>query len=246
MKTGYHIFLAIIVCCMATACEKSPQMLKPTGDIILVSRELSPYTTLVLYDNVDVTFCDTIPVNTAYLSGGEYLLDWITTEQHTDSLVVMNENTGNWLRSYKKVPELIIHPSGLTSIQYFSSGFVRCESRICCDTFVLDVRRGGGSIDLDFDVNKLKVSNLAGTCDITLRGTSYITFIHNTSYGPVMSNDLHSEQIYMNNNGFSDVHVFARRTFVAQINSSGNIYYYGNPEQVELTRSGSGVFFKED
>lgn len=246
MKTGYHFFLAIIVCCMATACEKSPQMLKPAGDIILISRELSPYSILVLYDDVDVTFCDTIPVNTAYLRGGEYLLDWIITEQHSDSLVVKNDNIGNWLRSYKKVPELILHPSGLKSIQYFSSGFVRCENPICADTFVLDVRRGGGSIDLKLDVFDIVVSNLAGTCDVTLRGTSHVTHIYNTAYGPVWCNDLFSEHIYMNNNGFSDVHVFAHRVFVAQINSSGNIYYYGNPQRVELTRSGSGEFFKED
>ena len=246
MKMDPHIILVIIVCCMLTACEKSPQMLKPAGDIILVTRELSPYSTLVLYDNVDVTFCDTIPVNTAYLRGGEYLLDWIGTEVHTDSLVVTNNNTGNWLRSYKKVPELIIHPSGLRSIQYFSSGYVRSENPICCDTLNIDVRRGGGSIDLNFDVHKLVVSNLAGTCDIKLTGISYITYINNTSYGPVWSNDLYSEQIYMTNNGFSDVHVFAHHTFVAKINSSGNIYYYGNPEQVTLTCYGSGKFFKED
>ncbi|MFA7137620.1 MAG: hypothetical protein EOL88_05315 [Bacteroidia bacterium] len=243
MNKIIHLLIPVVLVLLLSGCEKPPRMLKPAGPDALQIRQCSPASVLVLYDAIDVVFSDSVPRGEIWLRGGIYLLDWVITEHTGDSLVISNDNRGNWIRSYAKIPELKMNPSGIISVQYFSAGTLSCESAVYTDTLTVDLRKGGGSVFLTVEVTTLRLSNLGGTTDVHIDGNAFLSYIFNSCYGPIFADELNCQQVYMNNDGFSDVHARAQRIFASQINNSGNVYYYGTPEQLTLNCFGLGKYY---
>ncbi len=245
MRNIIYISLCVLIAVLS-GCEKSPQMLKPAGSPDLQVRDVNAAGVVAVFDDVDVIFSDSVPVNEAWVVGGKYLLDWINVVSQGDSIVITNENKGNWLRSYNKRPQVKMNPYGIHAIHYNASGTVSCEVPFVRDSLWLDIQRGGGVVELKVETYLFSVNNATGSTGITVSGNSHISYIYSACFGPVNCKDLCSQQLFLTNNGYADMHARAIVFFDALIGSSGDVYYYGNPEQVEITSSGSGSFIKMD
>ena len=241
MKRYFYILVAILAFSFS-GCEKPPQALKPAGKAETQVRSISHAGKLFLLDDVDIIFSDSVPVDEAWITGGKYLLDWVTVENRNDSLFVGNDNRANWLRSYEKRPAVKLNPARYYYIEYDAAGHIFCESTMIRDSVSLVVKGGGGSIEMDVNTGMVRVSNNTGTVDVSFTGYSHLTYLFNGSYGPLLCNDLYSHLIFLTNSGFGDVHARGGELFVGRIRSSGNVYIYGDPEETDLACSGSGQF----
>ncbi len=240
----YQHIIVFFIAFLLTGCEKPPQAFKPAGRIEKQVRSVIPEGKIFLTDDVDLVFCDSVPVDEVWVVAGKYLLDWVVVEKQNDSLFIGNDNSANWLRSYNKRPMVKVNPSMYHHLEYDAAGHVICQSTVMGDLFTVYVNGGGGTINLNVNVSKLNISNNAGTVDIHVEGYSALTYLYGCSHGPIFCNDLKSLQVYMTNSGFNDIHSRAEKVFVGRINSGGNVYIYGDPETTDIACSGSGHFIE--
>lgn len=238
----YTYISILLLVFLLSGCEKSPQALKPSGKIEKQIRGIGGTGKLFLTDDIDLVFSDSVPSDEVWVIGGKYLLDWITVETTNDSLIIGNENTANWLRSYEKRPLVKVPAHRFYYLEYDAAGHVSCESVIQRDSMSVVVSGGGGSIHMEVSLNKMSVANNWGTVDMHFTGYSHLTYLFGGAYGPVMCQDLYSHLIFMTNNGYSDVHARGGERFVGRIHGSGNVYIYGDPEETDVASSGSGRF----
>ena len=74
--------------------------LKSTGDIIKEQRFVKDFTTLVVHDNIFVTLTQDTE-NSLEVEAGENLLSLIKTDVDGGTLTITNDNSCNWVLSYK-------------------------------------------------------------------------------------------------------------------------------------------------
>lgn len=242
----YFYISILLAVFFLTGCEKSPQALKPAGKTEKDIRSISSVGKIFLTDDVDLVFSDSVPYNEVWVIAGKYLLDWITVETKHDSLFIGNDNSANWLRSYDKKPVVKVPANKFYYFEYGAAGYVSCESSIKRDSMSVVVNGGGGTINVDVNLSKLNIANNCGTVDMHFSGYSHLTYIFGGAYGPVICQDLYSHLLFMTNSGVSDIHAMGGERFVGRIHGSGNVYIYGDPEETDLARSGSGEFFMID
>ncbi len=242
MKKYVTIFLWLSVMILFVGCEKSPVALKPSGPYERQVRTVGEATRLVLSDEVDLVLSDSVPGDEVWLSGGKYLLDWISAEVSADTLFVGNKNRANWLRDYRKRPQVKVNAHAYRSLEYDAAGDVLSESVTMRDSLRLLVKGGGGSIALKVSLKTLMIESRKGTVDITISGNTHIGFFYGGGYGPIYTQNLNVKLLYMMNAGFSDIHVRSEETFAGEIRSSGNVYVYGKPKEYSVYSSGSGKF----
>src|SRR3972149_5567093 len=102
MKGLLNFWLVIGMFPLASACKKDkPDCFKSTGDLVREQREVGDFSSMEVYNNVNVVISqDTL--NQVIIEAGENLLEEITTEINGATLVIRNNNKCNWVRSYKK------------------------------------------------------------------------------------------------------------------------------------------------
>ncbi|PID94264.1 MAG: hypothetical protein CSA95_03615 [Bacteroidetes bacterium] len=244
MMKYVNVFLWLSVMILFPGCEKSPIALKSSGPYERRVHTVGQASNLVLLDEVDLVLSDSVPREEVWLSGGKYLLDWISTEVISDTLFVGNENRANWLRDYRKRPQVKVNAHAYRSFVYEAAGDIVAESPISRDSLSLLVQGGGGSVSLQLHVGVLRVENTLGTVDINLRGEVSLGSLYGGSYGPIYAQDLKVKLLYMMNAGFSDIHVRSEKVFSGEIQSSGNVYVYGKPKEYVVSSFGSGQFIR--
>lgn len=224
------IITSIALLALASSCKKSPLT---NGKVITETREISAFDTLYLYDNIDVTLVcsDTYKIE---ITTGENLIPNIISEADGERLLLRNDNTCNWLRSYDIPLEArIYYNSKISSIIYESVGDLSSETYISDDTlstFNLKVEDGSGNIDIKVNCDDLYLTILSGTNETSIGGNASYAYIYQRGLGPIdfleipcVKADVYS---YRSNN----IYVNCSDNLNANIYDIGNIYYKGNPE----------------
>jgi len=99
---------------------------------------------------------------------------------------------------------------------------------------------GSGNINiLDFKNNNLSL-NISGSGNITGNGEVETLVVKINGSGNLMSKEIKSKSATITINGSGVGKVFASDSISAKINGSGNIKYFGNPENVDSIINGSG------
>lgn len=217
-----------------------------------------PYHVVCMYNNINV---ELIQSNRQHIeiTCPENLIDRITTEVTGDTLIIRNENSLNWLRSYDYECNMKVYFDSLRRIEYASIGDLICRDTIkgfaSMDTlqdimgndstilktteFVLAVTEGCGDIDLTFDCDVIRDLFSNGTSCVTLRGKSSYSEHLLRSYGVVHAEELHSNFVRVQSNTTNDAYVWARTKLTVWINTIGNVYYKGHP-YIEKYINGDG------
>ena len=82
--------------------------------------------------------------------------------------------------------------------------------------------------------------NISGSGNITGNGEVETLVVKINGSGNLMSKEIKSKSATITINGSGDGEVFAIDSISAKINGSGNIKYFGNPENVDTIINGSG------
>lgn len=249
-----------------SSCIKDPLgCVKSTGEIKSEIHLTECFQSVLATDNIDLTFHyvenpDDVGVE---ISAGRNLLPKIKVENErfvlripgdslnpglTDSLdrlVITNENQCNWVRSFETPITANIFYHDLKHLEYRSVGNINFGDTLRADTFRLDVYEGSGRIDLLMNTKTSYLSFHYGSAEIFAKGQSGVSYIYQASYGPIRTDELFSQFVYMNNQSTNDTYVHANVHLGVTISYSGNVYYKGDPT-INLSQFGTGQLISMD
>jgi len=204
------ILLSIL---LIVGCSSIKNNIQGSGNIISESRELNNFTSIILLGSIDVNI-KTSESNNCVVVADDNLIPYIKTE------VVNNKLNISLNESYSSEEKLVVN---INTPNY--------------DEVSLS---GSGNINiLDFKNNNLSL-NISGSGNITGNGEVETLVVKINGSGNLMSKEIKSKSATITINGSGDGEVFASDSISAKINGSGNIKYFGNPENVDSIINGSG------
>ncbi|MEJ6616182.1 MAG: DUF2807 domain-containing protein [Crocinitomicaceae bacterium] len=181
-------------------------------------------------------------VNKVVVTGGGNLINGIDVHVENQKLVIENSNECAFLRSYEEVVEVEIHFVDMINIEFEGTHEVICPDTLLLTDFTLLIRDGAGAFDLKLNANSLNLLISHGWGNYVVGGfVNYANFqISSNGYGN--SNGLHvlNELVVISNSaGLVEVNA-DQCNLLAEINSSGSIYYKGTPAMIQFNNYGTG------
>ena len=222
----------LIALMIMTSCEPAPWT---NGKPITETREFEEnINALFFYDDINVTLIesDTCRIE---ITTGENLMPLITSTVEEGKLYLRNENIRMWARSYDYPLDIKVYHNSIRYINYMSWGDLKSEGFVSSDTikdFDLIVEHGSGHIDLKLNCKNLKVHANDGTAKITVAGTSDYSYLHSNARNNIYALDLITKNATANIHYEGSIYVNCTDTLNANIHNFGNIYYKGEPKQL--------------
>ncbi len=233
------VLLSFAVLLFACNKEHAPDCFQTAGIDTLVIREIGGFDQIELRDYIQYELYD----SSAYmieLRGPRNLLPDIVTEINNGKLLIKNNNTCNFVRSFKKRLVVRIYSPQFHNIQNFSTGDITSINTINGDLFKIENRNAAGNITLSLITDTVVIASHTGVADVTLKGTCDELYLFNQGVGKLDAREIIASQSFVNNSSVNDVWVYAQNYLYAYIKYSGNIFYRGSPTQIDRTINGSG------
>lgn len=243
----FGIVPAILFLLMVPSCSESPVLdcFTGTGEIEKSERDLPYFHSILLKNNINL---ELIPSNRnkLILEAGVNLKPKIITEVNGDSvLIIKNDNSCNWVRSYDKPINVYLEYTYLKNFEYRSIGTVTNIDTLKVDSLQIDIYEGAGKINLAINTYQCKASLHYGTADIYLSGKSDISFYYQLGAGKLDAKNLESSFVYLRNWSSNNMFVWANTEMSVEINGLGNVYYKGTPE-ISASLPGEGKLIPLD
>ena len=181
-------------------------------------------------------------VSKVVVNGGGNLINGIDVRVENQKLVIENSNKCAFLRSYEEVVEVEIHFVNLVNIEFEGTHEVICPDTLQLTDFTLLIRDGAGAFDLKLKANSMNLLISHGWGNYTVGGlVNYANFqISSNGYGNSNGLRVLNELVVISNSvGLVEVNA-DQCNLLAEINSSGNIYYKGIPATIQFNNYGTG------
>jgi hypothetical protein len=236
---------AILLFMLFSSCNKenAPDCFQKAGDHKLVRREVAEWNRIELRDYIQFELVDSAQ-QFIEIEGPGNLLGDIETSVKDGQLLIRNNNTCNFVRSYKHRITVRIFSPSFPDIQNYGTGDVRSLNRLESTSMKIDNRDAAGNIQLEVNTDSMTVATHTGVCDVVISGHSEITTLFNQGLGVVDARNLESTDSFVNNSSINDVYVNSNGYFYGHITYSGNIYYTGTPNFIDSNILGSGRILK--
>lgn len=217
--------------------------IQKAGDQITKTVDAPPFHSINAYDGVNI-FIKEGPDQNINLQVGENLSREIIVEVDQEgSLNIRNENSCNWVRSYRDI-NVFITTNSLSRINQFGYGTIKSEGVLSFPSITVNAKDGVGDIHLEVQNEKLYlVSNtianfyLSGFTEELVIGNYY-------SNGRFLGKELVAKKVGITHLGSNTIEVNATESLSGSIQSVGNVHYYGNPSIVDVSITGKGELIK--
>lgn len=131
----------------------------------------------------------------------------------------------------------------LKAIHVSGTGDVRTMSPFHSPEMELSV---SGTGDLEADINcEQAQASLSGTGSMILRGFTDDLEVENSGTGDLQASDLKAKDADVENSGTGQVHIRATGDVEIDASGTGDVLYYGNPDEVRSDNSGTGEIIKK-
>ena len=238
MKKSFT-YLLFLVTTLFLACEKHADCVKGTGKVITEERVIDDFRKVLVLGFFELNLVqDTI--NKLTVKGSENALDFVTSNVHTDTLIIKDGSPCRWSRDYE-IMELSLHFKELVHLitDYPVNVFSADTLKLNKFTFWSIGEIGDANLILDCQTFDFYTShNTLG--HYYFSGRSDFTTI-NIHYGTaVFANNFISREANLFNRSVGDIYIRVTDKLRATLESPGNIYYYGNPEITLESNTGKG------
>lgn len=223
--------------------ENAPDCFQKAGEHKLISREVDEWNSIELRDYLQIELVDS-SAQFIELEGPDNLLSDIETSVKEGKLLIKNNNTCNFVRSFKHRIIVRIFAPAFPDIQNYGTGDITSVNTIEATIFKIDNRDAAGQISISVDVDTLTIATHTGVCDVNIGGNSQIANIFNQGLGKIDARTLSNTDAFVNNSSINDVFVNCNGYFYGHITYSGNIYYSGTPNYIESNILGNGRILK--
>lgn len=226
-----------------SSCKKAQDRncLKSTGKMRSKEILLTSFSRLKLYENVEFVLVQD-SLNKVILTGGENLLNKISTIVLDEVLTIKDMNKCNFLRSYSKTIKAEIHFKDLSVIDYFGTKPLSNIGILKFSNFSLSFSKGSGSVKLQMNTDLFSANIASGYGDFTLTGTVNYADIkvsgngYCDTYGLIVNDSIAVVSNTVGSLKINADHVDLR----AETKNGGNIYYIGAPSIKVFNKYGKG------
>jgi len=234
----------IIILLFAGCAKDNGVCVSTTGKTITRERQVQPYRTVEVNDNINLILTQDPAINKIIVEAGENLIDGITTEIDSGKLVLRNQNSCNWLRSFKVPVNVYLTFTQLDTIIFQAAGNITCTNDWTNYSAYLEVIEGAGKIDLKLQVYRSYFMIRYGTTNITVTGNSEVTTLISYGFGPLHAEDLVSKFTYVSCYSSNDMFVYSSIDLAVEIGNIGNVYYRGDPATISTKYLSEGKLIK--
>lgn len=173
---------------------------------------------------------------------GENLVNFIDWKVVDGKLEIWNRNKCPFLRYKNDELTLKIHFSALSKLIYWGSELLTSKDTIQTNHLDVLMNDGAGDLDLTVLANSINVVNPHGFSNISLGGTCNFLRLDIDGYGRFDARQMQvtdSISLMYASNGIS--YLSANQVKLkAELSSTGDIWYYGQPSVIEKIRYSSG------
>lgn len=234
----------LVVLSFFISCKKASERrcIKATGGETTVQVNLNEdFDTLYLYDAIVYELIQDT-VNQIKITGGENLVEHIGTDISNNRLTIRNNNSCNFIRSFKKKIHISIHFKTLNYLHFEGSEPLEAKAPIQSNSLRIRIRDGAGSVSLNLSVGYLETTVSHGHGDFSLTGTAQSAFLSCNTNSFCDARALQTSNslvVYSNTQG--DMLINADQVNLkATLLEAGNIKYIGSPITKDVNRTGEG------
>lgn len=233
VKTKYWFFLFIL---LFVSCEKS-------DDIQRTTVSLESFTFLNLHDNINLVLIND-SIDQAIIEANNNLLDYIDCKQKEDSLIIKNKHSHGWTKGYDNYITVYLHFTNLNRILYQGNGNITDEDTLRFSSFWIGTMKGSGTIDLTLKGTYFSLANSTGTSDYNFYGNCNRLVIRNDAVGVINTFKLEADTVAITHNGTNDMYIKSNKKLNAKVMYVGDLYYRGNPINIDTTLESSGKIYQ--
>lgn len=232
--------IGIFLLLSLSGCNKEGVCLKSTGKTVKESRAAQAFHYLEVNDNINVMLTQDSTQYAITVEAGENLIAGIAADINDGHLVLQNNNTCDWLRSYSVPVNVYLTFKELDTIIFQAAGNISCANTWTNDSIYVNVIEGAGNLHFTVHVGIGTFQIRYGTVSMVLDGKCGVTFISSQGYGPFHAENLVSKFTYIYTFSPNDVYVYAEEELGVEIGNIGNVYYTGNPKTISKNIYGEG------
>ncbi|HRD51330.1 MAG TPA: head GIN domain-containing protein [Flavobacteriales bacterium] len=223
--------------------EQLDDCITTTGAMRTETRELQAFDAIEIEDRIDLVLEERAAGSVA-VEGGANLLGQVITEVKDGTLHISNNMRCRWVRSFK--PRITVHAplSNLCRMTLRGTGDVRCTDTLRCDYFLLEQWGAEGSTELKVNLSRLDIALHTGAGDALITGRCDEANLYSGIMAPIDASGLRASIVRVNNSSVADFRCWAMDALDAQVRSVGDVYYRGDPPNVQSTIVGSGRLIK--
>lgn len=242
MKTGrLHSIWLLAVFVFLSGCKKENMgdCLKAVGNQLVVTRALEPFTRMEVEDGITVVFRFD-EEHRAEVSAGENLIDLIETEVRDETLFIRNRNVCNWVRPLDTQISVVVFCAELRELISRGYGTIESGDTITQPFFAVEQWDASSTIRLRLNTQEVYILSHTGPADYFCTGQSDFLYAYNSSMGILRLEEVAAQEVQVWNRGVGDIHVNASQKASILIDRVGDVYYHGNPAELEITENGTG------
>jgi hypothetical protein len=229
-------------CLIFVQCQKQG-CIESSGTVISSDRVVAPFEEIDLNDNINLIITQS-GEGSVRVEAGQNIQPNISTRVENGVLIIKNDGSCDWLRNPNEKINVYVTLPVLKRLDYDGSGSVNSTSSIQADSIMIYSYLGAGDINLQLNAKHTTVHLQGQNADVTLHGKSdyCYTLIHPRS--SIYFSDFEVKTMDMVYVGVRDAYVNVTETLNAYVCHLGNIYYKGNPNNVNPTYFSSGRLIK--
>ena len=206
-----------------------------SGPVTTETRNISSFNSIAVYGSINVFIVSDTNFQIK-VEAGERLMEYVQTAVINNQLEIKVLN--NPIANYRPV-NVFVNADSLQSIQLEGSGNITSNMAMVLGQQISIYLKGSGNISLPISSNSL-LSSLIGSGTITVSGNTYVNQIAVEGSGKFKAKNLisHTSNVLIEGSGEAIVNVTDSLT--ATVIGSGRIEYYGSPNYVNPSVTGSG------
>ena len=232
MRKTFYIFLLLWIVQISCNKESAPDCFKSAGKEVTIRRSTGVFENLELEDYIHIELVDSSDY-AVELIGPSNVLPKIFTEVSGNTLYIRNENTCNFVRSFKKTVTVRIYAPSILHIENRGTGDVRSVGTLSQNYLKFENRHASGSVYLAFEGDSIAIYTHTGVSDVFVSGDVIKCELFNQGIGVIDARELRAQQAFINNSSINSIYAFATDYLFSGINFSGNNLVSGHPTLID-------------
>jgi hypothetical protein len=243
MMKRLRIALVFLLPAVLTACGgRTPfECFESTGPEQAEEVDLAAFTKVVAYDNIDLHLMNGTGQKVVVNAGAD-LLPKIELNVTDGVLTVRNKNSCGWSRTMRN-PVINIYSESLKRVEIYGYSNVTTPDTLNVKSFSF-YTYGTGDFNLAVSGDSLFIES-EFISNFRVKGNVNYLFVHFTNDSQFHGKDLIARDVIISHYGSNAVEVFPVDLLKGNLVSTGNLYYFNKPSEINIKIYSSGKLVPE-
>lgn len=229
------------------ACNKpnSPNCLKSTGEQTSVIRNLDSFNSIILDGKLNLHLIQS-NTNKVEIKGGKNLISKIVTSVNNNTLQIDNENTCNFVRSYKKSKiDVYLYFTDIKKLNIKGANNIFSTDTIFADNLKLEIESPISTLNITVKTKYLDIVLHDTAGELKIKGSTNTLYTWNSGISTLDFRDLKAGYTYFVAKSQNTSYLHSIDRLDVDLYEQGDVYYYGSPTKInERNYSNSAKLIK--